>query len=302
VLPDNSPQNSPRLSEVLDALGLEGARLESAITDATDTRVWQVSTGDRSLAVRQFRESQWRTMGAELEALRLANKGGIPVPAVIATGAVSGRFPAMAMEWIPGQMVGEVILRQPHLAARLGASAGRLLACIHRLPAGEVSVIDRVDADRRQGSDSTAEEILARIARIPPIGQSILHLDYHPLNLMAVGGRLSGVLDWTNAAIGDPRLDVARSVSILRVVAPAIVGKRGARRLSLGIFARAFLLGYQQTAGPLDQMAPFYAWAGQLMIADLTPKVGMLPVQDPNALGQSIHAWASYWRDRARRD
>ena len=44
----------------------------------------------------------------------------------------------------------------------------------------------------------------------------LLHLDYHPLNVLGEAGAISGVLDWTNADGGDPRADVARTGAILR--------------------------------------------------------------------------------------
>jgi hypothetical protein len=39
-------------------------------------------------------------------------------------------------------------------------------------------------------------------------GDDAMHLDFHPGNLLAVDGRLTGVIDWDGAARGDRRLDL----------------------------------------------------------------------------------------------
>ena len=39
---------------------------------------------------------------------------------------------------------------------------------------------------------------------------SLLHLDIRPSNLICIGGRVQALIDWSNALIGDPRLELAR--------------------------------------------------------------------------------------------
>ncbi len=45
--------------------------------------------------------------------------------------------------------------------------------------------------------------------------QSIVHMDYHPLNVMVDGTRLTGVIDWVNTDVGDRHLDAAMTAVIL---------------------------------------------------------------------------------------
>jgi hypothetical protein len=47
-------------------------------------------------------------------------------------------------------------------------------------------------------------------------------------------------------------------------------------------------------------MAPFYAWAGEVMIRDLTPRLGRpdLPWLDRQFL-ERVRQWADGWRERA---
>ncbi len=43
----------------------------------------------------------------------------------------------------------------------------------------------------------------------------LLHLDYHPLNVLTDGKTIVGVIDWENVRLSDARLGVVRSLSIL---------------------------------------------------------------------------------------
>ncbi len=44
---------------------------------------------------------------------------------------------------------------------------------------------------------------------------SLVHMDYHPRNVVVSGSRLSGVIDWVNADLGDRYLDAATTAVIL---------------------------------------------------------------------------------------
>jgi len=101
---------------------------------------------------------------------------------------------------------------------------------------------------------------------------ALLHLDYHPLNIMTDGTRVTGVLDWENAHAGDPRADLARTVSILLVDARGPHGPSDAERRMRLTLARGCLHGYAEVAGVPTAMAAFYAWAGEVMQRDLGPK------------------------------
>ncbi|MGH2601894.1 MAG: hypothetical protein ACRDJ9_21230, partial [Dehalococcoidia bacterium] len=58
--------------------------------------------------------------------------------------------------------------------------------------------------------------------------------------------------------------------------------------------------GYRSLAGRPRQMAPFYAWAGAVMIKDLSPRLGRsdLPWLTSAYLDR-VRAWTTRWRARA---
>src|SRR5207247_5479867 len=122
---------------------------------------------------------------------------------------------------------------------------------------------------------------------------------HHAMNVMTDGRRITGVLDWANARAGDPRADLARTLTILRL-SPL---RPGTPRLRTLAARRLLELGwrrsYQSEAGAWDDMPIFFAWAGAVMLHDLAPRVGkpgtgILPVHM-----ERIRRWTERWKRRA---
>jgi hypothetical protein len=55
-------------------------------------------------------------------------------------------------------------------------------------------------------------------------GDDLVHLDYHPGNILVSGNRISGVIDWDGARRGDRRFDLVTLRFDLAVRAPHLVG------------------------------------------------------------------------------
>jgi aminoglycoside phosphotransferase (APT) family kinase protein len=47
---------------------------------------------------------------------------------------------------------------------------------------------------------------------------ALCHGDFHPLNILAEGGRVTGVIDWSNATLADPAFDLGSTEANLRTV------------------------------------------------------------------------------------
>jgi aminoglycoside phosphotransferase (APT) family kinase protein len=164
------------------------------------------------------------------------------------------------------------VRRRPWRAVALGRAMGRVHARIHAVTAP------------------------------PALGDgALLHMDYHPLNVMTDGRRVTGVLDWANATAGDPRTDLARTTVLLRAapVPPGmspIVARLGRRLLQLGWRA-----GYADVHGPVAGMAPFYAAAGAWTVADIRKHLGQPGVWLTEADLDRLQRWTEHWRRRAAR-
>lgn len=263
---------------LLATLGLTDASAVMPVSGGWDTALWRVQRGGGSFALRVFRPDQAAQWQREQVVMQAAREHGLPVPRIHASTVWDGR-PALLLSWCPGRPLLDEVRAQPWRVWALGMAMGRVHARIHAVP----------------GPGSL------RAAPSPPLppGAALLHLDYHPLNVMSSLGRVTCVLDWANAAVGDPRADLARTVTLLRL-APAPPGTpalllMGVRR----VLELAWRTGYQLTGGSFRDMAPFYAWAGAMMEADLRPKLGRPGVWlQPSDL-ERIHRWTDRWKQRA---
>ncbi len=106
----------------------------------------------------------------------------------------------------------------------------------------------------------------ARSAAQRPRERRLLHLDLHPFNVLVDDdGAPTGVIDWANAAGGDPELDRARSWSLL-TLDPAVRALEDNR----GWMA---LVDQWLRAGRMDTLSgPARRWACQFMLEDLAAR------------------------------
>jgi aminoglycoside phosphotransferase (APT) family kinase protein len=242
--------------------------------------------------LRVFRAEQADTFRREARAMRAAAQAGIPVPTIQAEAICAGR-PALLLSWCAGLPLLNAVRARPWRIWQLGLMMGRMHARIHAVHVPESAAL-RAWAPRAEDAGAALQARLRALTF--ESGSVLLHLDYHPLNIMTDGNRVTGVLDWANVAVGDPRVDIARTVAILRLAPtppdsiPPIV-TLGLRRL----LEAAWRSGYQTVAGPFTDMAPFYAWAGAMMERDLAAKIGRPGIWlQPSDLSH-IHRWTAHW-------
>ena len=90
------------------------------------------------------------------------------------------------------------------LARALDAGDARSLAA---------RIADRLDAVRRLSGaalPTVPADALRAIAAGARYRPAVLHMDFRRVNLRVVAGEIRGVIDWSNALVGDPALDLAR--------------------------------------------------------------------------------------------
>lgn len=278
---------------ILASLGVTGAADIQPITGGMDTAIWRVIWNAQPYALRLMRPQQAATYEREVAAMQAASTADIAVPAVVRKGMWEGR-PVLLLSWLRGGTLAGELLSQPYRIWQLGTAFGRMQAAIHRIPAPPQ--LNPTEWIEWAGDEP---ELKARLYDLPSRQTRLIHLDYHPLNVMADAGRITGVIDWTNARAGDPRADFARTYSILRVEPYSAEGDN----LKLAFFRRSLAacwrIGYQRAGGSLNDMALFYAWAGAAMIRDLSPRIGK-----PDFWLQSHHlggvrAWRDTWKRQA---
>ena len=280
---------------VLAALGLTEATAITPVSGGWDTTIWRVEHGGTAYALRLFRAEQTATCRREVLAMGAATAAGLPVPRVHAEGVWQAR-PALLLDWCPGLPLTRALEARPARLLSLGAAFGRMQAAVHavRAPAGLAE--GRPDWIAWAGPEEAALQARLRALALRP--DALLHFDYHPLNVMADGRRISGVLDWANAAAGDPRADVVRTFTILRLV-PFAPGTPLRERFGRRLLELSWRRGYRQVAGPPGDLTLFAAWAGAVMVRDLAPKLGRPGIWlQPHHLDR-IRRWTAAQKRRA---
>jgi aminoglycoside phosphotransferase (APT) family kinase protein len=98
----------------------------------------------------------------------------------------------------------------------------------------------------------------------PPVKPSIIHLDFHPINLIYAPNSPLVLLDWPQADVGDRHADVATSAMLMECVPAGSVTAQESMLMRIGRFliVRWYLRTYRLLVG-LDRntLAYYRAWA-----------------------------------------
>jgi aminoglycoside phosphotransferase (APT) family kinase protein len=277
---------------ILASLGFERPGSTERVSGGRDTALFRIELGGELYALRVFRPGQDGVARREAEVMRAARVEGVPVPRMWAEGTWRDRA-ALLLSWCPGRPMAEELAARPWRAWPLGVLFGRCQAAIHGRPSPEA--LPSAGRAWIDWAGPGEEALAARIRGTAPREDSLVHLDYHPLNVMTDGERITGVLDWTNARAGDPRADYARTLTILRLdsgaASPLVLAV-------LRVFEAGWRHGYRRIAGRPSDMAPYYAWAGAVMLRDRGPRPDRPGGMTARELGR-VRAWTERWRKRA---
>jgi aminoglycoside phosphotransferase (APT) family kinase protein len=263
---------------VLRALGLpEDATIEPASGGASGS-AWRVQASGEAWVLRT---SGSRSIAeSRVAAMAAAATAGLPAPPLVARATVGGEE-IVLLGWLPGLSMLEAMNRLPESAERLGRLAGELQRRLHEIRAP--------DAVRALATDPDRPFSAGRDAPAVPSGDRLLHLDWHPLNLLvdADARGITGIVDWDNARRGHPLLDLARTESIL-VIEPALATLPPGVQAVLDRFRAGWIEGYGPEAAQLPPACRH--WAGRVMLADLGPRYGPdAPEMEP------LRAWTASW-------
>ncbi len=265
-------QDLPDPHQLLGALAIENITAVQRIGDGWgDTILWRVEHAGHVSALRIYPANQRNDRDREVEILRA--ELGIPIPRLEAVGDPFG-IPAMLISWCPGKTIYEALWQAPERADQLGAAMGRIQARLHCTPVPD-SLRSTLSDDWIGWAGVKEGTFAQQLRHFESNDQSVIHLDLHPQNVIVEGDSISCVIDWTNALIGDPRADIARTYSILTwVPIEPNVDTQRVRKIRTE-FRRGWLRAYQEEiTGELENFAPFLAWAARAMLNDLVRKVG----------------------------
>ena len=288
----------PRVA--LAALGYAEASEPRRVKGGWDTLLWRFSTPDgreHSLRVHYLPDRQefaWR----ERLALAACERAGLPAPRVETVGEIEG-LPAMVLSWCPGIPILALVEKKPWALWRLGRLFGRAQAQMHAVTPPAEFAAGAPDDWLTKVTDQYAD-LVAGAKTLQLSTSSLIHMDFHPLNVVTDGAAVTGILDWARAAAGDLRADLART-EITLLWAPVPPGPmRPLLNLVRSLFLRAWRSGYQELAGPMPDFRPLRAWAGATLHAEIE-----LVVDQPNVLGtredlERLRRMIDVWARQAR--
>jgi aminoglycoside phosphotransferase (APT) family kinase protein len=270
--PGTPPPRPP--ADVLAAAGLPADTAAESAGGATG-QLWKVTDVGTTFALRTGGRA---ALAAHLAAMTAAGRAGLPVPDVVRRGTTPPGAEVVLLSWLPGKTVFDAIRAEPDRAYEIGTLVGAAQHALHDVeaPAQVGSALDAPPTSWPVGG----------VDGLPP-GTSLLHLDWHGLNLLVDGPRISGVLDWDNARSGHPLLDVARTHTLL-TVEPTFATLDAAERGMLGALARGWAAGYGPVAADIPPAC--HAWAGRVMLGDLARRYAA----NPEALAD-LDAWTRRW-------
>ncbi|QBD81555.1 aminoglycoside phosphotransferase family protein [Ktedonosporobacter rubrisoli] len=278
-------QERPDPQAILQALEWPSAVVSAPVSGGTDTLIWRIEKAGKNYALRVYQPGQHETCRREEIVMATARAAGLPVPEVQAVGSWQD-YPVLLLSWLPGRTLAEELQMHQGDAYHLGLLAGCMQAKLHKLAAPTLLSQQPYAWINWSGPiDSTLE---ARLQACSRQNHTLLHLDYHPFNLLTDGTHITGIIDWRNAQAGDPRADFARTAAMFLIEGSRLQPSQA----SLRAFIRGWRAGYTQEHGRPEELSLFYAWAGEVMERDLASK------RSPEELAR-IHNWTQKWKRRA---
>jgi aminoglycoside phosphotransferase (APT) family kinase protein len=188
---------------------------------ASDSSLFQVVTRRYAIYGDYDRGEKARR---EFKTLQLLKKHGVPVPDPLYlddTGETLGS-PGIVTQYIPGKL----IMAQPY-PEHWAEILAHTLASIHTIPIDVLKMPFLLDANSEvlwflKSKDSMPEYIrthpkgndlwqamLDYLPNLMNVEPSLVHIDYWSGNILWEQGVISAVVDWEEAAQGDPGIDVA---------------------------------------------------------------------------------------------
>ena len=173
---------------------------------------------------------QWIARAVGLETAILAQLEGTDIPAPRVIGSITDAAlggPAILMMRMPGR-----VHLMPRDRERWLRQMAQMLARIHALALDGKpfeSWLDRSQLSPPPDASRPAvwRQAIARLAEGRPAARTcFLHRDYQHFNMLWSGERLTGVVDWSEACLGPPEVDVGHCRLNLTVLFSADVADR----------------------------------------------------------------------------
>jgi aminoglycoside phosphotransferase (APT) family kinase protein len=290
-------QIDPR--QALAGLGYAETSEPQRVIGGWDTLMWRFATPDgREHSLRVFilptrQEIAWR----ERIALETCVRAGLPAPRVEKVGEVQG-LPALVLSWCPGLPILSLFEKKPWALWRFGRLFGRTQAQLHAVqPPAEF--VEKAPDDLLKRVPDGYADLVDHASSLKLSTSCFVHMDFHPFNLVSDGATITGILDWSYAAAGDPRADLART-EITLLAAPVPPGPfRPLLNLARSLILRAWRSGYEELAGPMPDFRHLRAWAGATLLLETELAMGRPGVWATEETAERFRRMIDLWAREA---
>ena len=177
---------------------------------------------------------------------RLIHAIGLPVPAIGAIVQLNGRLGLPYQKVAGVSMWPAAFSKAPWKILHYARQTAQLHAIIHNhsieteLPRQRQRLFNKIEQAAALPAQLRSKA-LAELADMPD-GTCLCHGDFHPANIL-VNGENATVIDWTDATIGSPLADVARTTTLLLGAAACQV-QGGRQKIGVLLFHSAYRRHY----------------------------------------------------------
>jgi aminoglycoside phosphotransferase (APT) family kinase protein len=186
---------------------------------------------------------------AEASISQTVHDAGVATPATHGIIEVEGRR-GIVYDRAPGTSMLEQLSAMPWRLFMFGRMLAELHSSIHQcrvdhLPS-QHEQLERLIAQAEIPADRR-DAALARLRELPK-GMAVCHGDFHPDNVL-INGDDATIIDWTNACVGNPVGDFARTSLILQLGAPLpsfSLWTRITIHIGRGLFHRSYTRRYRR--------------------------------------------------------
>ncbi len=240
------------------------------LSGGANMQSWRFEIGGEAFVLRRAPSAEWVAnrqldMAKEAAVIRCARAGGVPAPEVVAELTPEDDLGlGFIMRCVPGSPDPENALSSPpallgEIAAAMAGVHALDPAALPFLPVLEPAAGVEVLAAQFEEAGGDRPPIALGLAWLranlpPPAPLAVLHGDLRIGNIMVEGGRLSAVLDWELAHLGDVHEDLA--FGCMTVWRFGRLDKRGFGLGQIEDLARA----YEAAGGTMFDPARFRFW------------------------------------------
>lgn len=260
-----------KIRDWLREVGIEGEiRIAHIQPGMGSTDLWKIShcPGHPDLVLRMYGADKHQAANREAVAMKTAVAHGLPVPDIVGEGEIADR-PTLLMAFAEGEIATELVAAHPGRAFDIGDKLGTSLGKVNRVPAPAMPT----PMNRWIALGGPALEPLHEQLNELPRADRLLHLDFHPNNVLMDRGEVTAIVDWENALPGPPHVDLARTKALLHAVKIAEMVP-SSTLTALGRLEAGLVAGYTSVIGPDSHPELSMAWGMAMTVEDVKSHVG----------------------------